>query len=69
MEKVEQRPTFIEDLYERKENYACEVLQKIKDIVRTMTIMEIEKETESNDYTKLKSLLEEAEEELFEIWF
>ena len=69
MGKVEQRPTFIEDLYERKSNASDDCIEKIKKIVREMTILEIENKKDSSEYKKLESLLEEAEERITEIWF
>lgn len=69
MGKVEQRPTFIEDLYERKLNASDDCIEKIKKIVREMTILEIENKKDSKEYKKLESLLEEAEERISEIWF
>ena len=66
---MKETATWIEDVYQRKSDASDDCIEKIKKIVREMTILEIENKKDSSEYKKLEHLLEETEEKISEIWF
>ena len=59
----------IVDPYDRQWELTRKQLDKIKDAVRKLTILELENKKDSDEYKSLLKLIEDCENEISEIWY
>lgn len=59
----------IVDPYDRQWELTQKQLDKIKDAVRKLTILELENKKDSDEYKSLLKLIEDCENEISEIWY
>lgn len=57
------------DPYDRQWELTQKQLDKIKDAVRKLTILELENKKDSGEYKSLLKLIEDCEDEISEIWY
>lgn len=57
------------DPYDRQWELTRKQLDKIKDAVRKLTILELEYKKDSDEYKSLLKLIEDCEDEISEIWY
>lgn len=57
------------DPYDRQWELTRKQLDKIKDAVRKLTILELENKKDSDEYKSLLKLIEDCENEISEIWY
>ena len=57
------------DPYDRQWELTRKQLDKIKDAVRNLTILELENKKDSDEYKSLLKLIEDCEDEIAEIWY
>ena len=55
--------------YDRNWELTRKQLDKIKDAVRKLTILELENKKDSDEYKSLLKLIEDCEDEIAEIWY
>ena len=59
----------IVDPYDRQWELTKKQIDKIKDAVRKLTILELENKKDSDEYKSLLKLIEDCEDEIAEIWY
>lgn len=59
----------IVDPYDSQWELTRKQLDKIKDAVRKLTILELENKKDSDEYNSLLKLIEDCEDEIAEIWY
>lgn len=59
----------IVDPYDSQWGLTRKQLDKIKDAVRKLTILELENKKDSDEYKSLLKLIEDCEDEISEIWY
>lgn len=57
------------DFYDRHLELTKKQIDKIKDAVRKLTILELENKKDSDEYKSLLKLIEDCEDEIAEIWY
>lgn len=57
------------DPYDRQWECTQKQLDKIKDAVRKLTILELENKKDSDEYKSLLKLIEDCEDYISEIWY
>ena len=57
------------DFYNRHLELTKKEIDKIKDAVRKLTILELENKKDSDEYNSLLKLIEDCENEIAEIWY
>ena len=57
------------DFYDKHLELTKKEIDKIKDSVRKLTILELENKKDSDEYNSLLKLIEDCENEIAEIWY